>query len=183
MRVALYAGVSTKDKGQDYENQLQDLREFVGRKAADVWTLAGEYTDRFSAKNSDRFAFGQLFEDASRRKFDMVLFWSLDRFSREGVRETLQHLQKLDSYGVQWSATGRSTCAPWGSSRRPCWRFWRRSRSRKGSVYRRDHFNPVMGSPAVSYSSRNSISVTMSRFFSTGLRPPPERRVRSVDTF
>src|SRR5580698_3964121 len=33
------------------------------------------------------------------------------------------------------------------------------------SVVRRDHFKPVMGSPAVSYSSRNSISVTMSAFF------------------
>src|SRR5260370_39859995 len=33
------------------------------------------------------------------------------------------------------------------------------------SVVRRDHFSPVMGSPAVSYSSRNSISVTMSAVF------------------
>ena len=32
----------------------------------------------------------------------MVLFWSLDRFSREGVLETLQHLQKLTGYGVEW---------------------------------------------------------------------------------
>src|SRR5450432_799778 len=33
------------------------------------------------------------------------------------------------------------------------------------SVVRRDHLRPVMGSPAVSYSSRNSISVRMSVFF------------------
>jgi len=33
------------------------------------------------------------------------------------------------------------------------------------AVVRRDHFRPVMGSPAVSYSSRNSIRVTMSAFF------------------
>src|SRR5262249_16490834 len=102
MRIALYARVSTKDKGQDYENQLQDLREFVARKAGDGWILAKEYTDKVSAKTADRPAFTSLFEDASRRKFDLVLFWSLDRFSREGVLETLQHLQKLDSYGVQW---------------------------------------------------------------------------------
>jgi DNA invertase Pin-like site-specific DNA recombinase len=31
-----------------------------------------------------------------------VLFWSLDRFSREGVRETLNHLERLTSYGVNW---------------------------------------------------------------------------------
>jgi DNA invertase Pin-like site-specific DNA recombinase len=34
----------------------------------------------------------------------LVLFWSLDRFSREGVLETLQHLQKLTAYGVGWKS-------------------------------------------------------------------------------
>src|SRR5437867_11548010 len=33
------------------------------------------------------------------------------------------------------------------------------------AVVRRDHFTPVTGSPAVSYSSRNSIRVTMSAVF------------------
>jgi DNA invertase Pin-like site-specific DNA recombinase len=32
----------------------------------------------------------------------MVLFWSLDRFSREGVVETLQHLERLKANGVSW---------------------------------------------------------------------------------
>jgi DNA invertase Pin-like site-specific DNA recombinase len=45
-----------------------------------------------------------LFQDASRRKFDAVLFWSLDRFSREGVRETLNHLNVLGSYGVAYKS-------------------------------------------------------------------------------
>lgn len=38
----------------------------------------------------------------SQRKFDVVLFWSLDRFSREGVRETLKHLERLTRYGVNY---------------------------------------------------------------------------------
>jgi DNA invertase Pin-like site-specific DNA recombinase len=33
-------------------------------------------------------------------KVDLVVFWPLDRFSREGVLETLNHLQRLLSYGV-----------------------------------------------------------------------------------
>jgi hypothetical protein len=37
---------------------------------------------------------------ASRREFSLVLFWSLDRFSREGVFETLQYLRRLTAYGV-----------------------------------------------------------------------------------
>jgi DNA invertase Pin-like site-specific DNA recombinase len=94
--------VSTKDKGQDHENQLRELREFVARKASDGWVLAQEYVDRASGKTADRAAFQRVFEDASRRQFDLVLFWSLDRFSREGVLETLQHLQRLSSHGVEW---------------------------------------------------------------------------------
>jgi DNA invertase Pin-like site-specific DNA recombinase len=43
-----------------------------------------------------------MFQDASQRKFDVLLFWSLDRLSREGVLETLQHLQRLTSHGVAW---------------------------------------------------------------------------------
>jgi DNA invertase Pin-like site-specific DNA recombinase len=43
-----------------------------------------------------------MFQDASQRKFDVLLFWSLDRLSREGVLETLQHLQRLTGYGVAW---------------------------------------------------------------------------------
>ena len=102
MRIALYARVSTKDKGQDYENQLRELRDFLSRKASDGWVLANEFVDRASGKSSDRPAFRRLFDAASRKEFDIVLFWSLDRFSREGVLETLQHLQRLSSYSVEW---------------------------------------------------------------------------------
>jgi DNA invertase Pin-like site-specific DNA recombinase len=59
-----------------------------------------EYIDRATGKHSDREQFQRLFEDASQRKFDVVWFWSLDRFSREGVLETLHHLQRLAQYGV-----------------------------------------------------------------------------------
>lgn len=31
-----------------------------------------------------------------------LLFWNLDRFSREGSRKTLEYLTRLDSYGVKW---------------------------------------------------------------------------------
>src|SRR3982751_3363017 len=97
MRTALYARVSTRDKGQDTENQLAQLREFARSQG---WTIVGEYTDRVTGKHSDREQFQKLFQDASQRQFDTVLFWSLDRFSREGVLDTLNHLQRLSSYGL-----------------------------------------------------------------------------------
>lgn len=99
MQVALYGRVSTKDKGQDTENQLGQLREFCQRRG---WTIVHEYVDRKSAKNGDRDEFQKLFADAAQHKFDLVLFWSLDRFSREGVLETLQYLQRLTGYGINW---------------------------------------------------------------------------------
>ncbi|GAB3223627.1 hypothetical protein GCM10027346_02830 [Hymenobacter seoulensis] len=34
----------------------------------------------------------------------MVIFWALDRFSREGVVETLNYLQKLSFTGVQFKS-------------------------------------------------------------------------------
>jgi len=97
MKVALYARVSTKDKGQDTENQLEQLRKFA---ESQNWPIVREYVDKATGKRSDREQFQQMFEAASRREFDLVLFWSLDRFSREGVLETLNHLQRLQSYGV-----------------------------------------------------------------------------------
>src|SRR6185369_14017352 len=62
----------------------------------------GEYVDQASGKSANRPQFQRLFRDAAERRFDLVLFWSLDRFSREGVVETLQHLERLKSDGVQW---------------------------------------------------------------------------------
>jgi len=41
-----------------------------------------------------------MFEEVRLKQFDLVLFWVLGRFSREGILATLQYLQRLDSYGV-----------------------------------------------------------------------------------
>ena len=94
-RVAIYTRVST-DK-QDTENQAVQLREFASKQG---WKVVREYVDYESGAKADRAQFRQMFEDASRRKFDLVLFWALDRLSREGVLQTLQYLSRLDSYGI-----------------------------------------------------------------------------------
>jgi len=58
-------------------NQLIQLRDYCAK--AD-WSVYREYIDHVSGKSSDRQQFQQLFADASKHKFDVVLFWSLDRF-------------------------------------------------------------------------------------------------------
>jgi DNA invertase Pin-like site-specific DNA recombinase len=99
-RAAIYARVSTKDGRQDTENQLKQLRAFA---ATQGWTIAHEYVDRASGKRSDnREQFTRMYAAASRREFDIVLFWSLDRLSREGTVETLNHLSRLTGYGVNY---------------------------------------------------------------------------------
>jgi DNA invertase Pin-like site-specific DNA recombinase len=99
MRVAIYARVSTKDKGQEVDNQLRVLRKYCDQPG---WTITGEYIDHEKGSKEDRREFLSLFADASRRKFELVLFWALDRFTREGVLKTLQYLEKLTSYGVDY---------------------------------------------------------------------------------
>ena len=50
-----------------------------------------------------RFAqFRAMMTDASRRRFDVVVVWALDRFSREGVGETFDHIGRLSSHGLQF---------------------------------------------------------------------------------
>jgi DNA invertase Pin-like site-specific DNA recombinase len=93
----VYARVSTKDKGQDVENQLRQLRDFARRQE---WEIAYEYIDHITGSRSDRKQLQAMLLACSQRKADVVLFWSLDRFTREGAYETLRYLNLLTSYGV-----------------------------------------------------------------------------------
>jgi DNA invertase Pin-like site-specific DNA recombinase len=95
LKIALYVRCSTTR--QETKNQVTQLRTFAKKQG---WKIAHEYTDYESGGKPDRAGFKQLFADASQRRFDLVLFWALDRFSREGVLQTLTYLNRLESYGV-----------------------------------------------------------------------------------
>jgi DNA invertase Pin-like site-specific DNA recombinase len=98
MRCALYVRCSTED--QDVSNQLRQLREFASHQN---WQVVHEFSDAgVSGKTGDRPAFRAMFESASKRQFDVLIFWSLDRLTREGVLPTLQYLNRLTAYGVGW---------------------------------------------------------------------------------
>jgi DNA invertase Pin-like site-specific DNA recombinase len=97
MRTAIYARISTSNKGQDVDNQLQVLREYCRKMN---YEIINEYMDEVSGGTSERPAFKKLFADAAKRKFDLVLFWSLDRWTREGTRATIKYMETLESYGV-----------------------------------------------------------------------------------
>jgi DNA invertase Pin-like site-specific DNA recombinase len=99
VKIAIYARVSTMK--QDNENQLTQLREFAAKQD---WEVFNSYIDQESGSTSDRVEFQRMFADASMRRFDLVLFWALDRFSREGVLATLQSVNRLESYGVSYKS-------------------------------------------------------------------------------
>ena len=117
MRVAIYARVSTRDKGQDPENQVHQLRAFAEQHG----TLYKVFTEEVSGGKSDRAAFKQLLLEAYQKKFDLVVFWRLDRFSREGALPTLKYLKELRDHGVNYkSFTETLPRFPWA--------LWRRHR-------------------------------------------------------
>jgi len=98
MRIAIYARVST-DK-QDSDNQLIQLREFASKQG---WVVVAEYVDTVSGSGKkERPQFKRMMLAASQRQFDLLLFWKLDRLSREGTRKTLVYLTQLDSWNVAW---------------------------------------------------------------------------------
>jgi DNA invertase Pin-like site-specific DNA recombinase len=111
---AIYARVSTTDKGQDVENQLHQLREYCARCG---WKISKEYVDHVSGKTGERDAFKELFDDAARKQFDVVLVWALDRFTREGIFMMFTYLEKLKKQGVEFESYTEShfrTSGPFG---------------------------------------------------------------------
>ncbi|MBD2093652.1 recombinase family protein [Trichocoleus sp. FACHB-591] len=103
MKAALYLRVSTTDKGQETDNQLLQLQDFCARQG---WQICATYIDRDSGRKGkrERGDFSRMFDDAAKRRFDLLVFWSLDRFSREGIRKTIAYLQQLGNLGCRFKS-------------------------------------------------------------------------------
>ncbi len=112
MRVALYTRVSTRDKGQDVTNQVTKLKALCANHG---WEVVHDYQDLDSGSRAERPQFNQMLKDAAQGEFKLLLFWALDRFSREGTLATLKHLELLEHYGVSW----KSLTEPWIDSAGP----------------------------------------------------------------
>ena len=98
-RAALYARVSTTN-GQDPENQLLALREVAERQG---WTIVTEYVDNgiSGAKGREqRPEFDRLWKDASRRRFDLVMAWSIDRIGRS-TKDVANFMADMEALGVE----------------------------------------------------------------------------------
>lgn len=94
-KCAIYTRVSKEE--QNPKNQLNQLKSYCSQQNYKVVNI---YIDKMSGRVTDRPQFQQMLHDARLRKFDVVLVWSLDRFSREGIRNNLNYLERLKQYGV-----------------------------------------------------------------------------------
>jgi DNA invertase Pin-like site-specific DNA recombinase len=96
-RVAIYVRVST-DK-QTVENQVAALRQIAERRG---WQVVEQYSDAgiSGAKGRDgRPGLDQMLKDASRRKFDVIMAWAIDRVGRSLI-DLLGTIQTLEACGV-----------------------------------------------------------------------------------
>src|SRR5712692_8339953 len=100
MKAAIYARVSTVD--QEPENQLAELRRYVEARG---WT-AVEYVDKgVSGAKDRRPALDRLIADATRRKFDVLVVWRLDRLGRN-LKHLITLLDDLQAIGVAFVSLG-----------------------------------------------------------------------------
>ena len=96
-RAALYVRVSTDQ--QTVENQVQELRQVAERRG---WEVVEVYKDAgiSGAKGRDqRPGLDAMLKDASRRKFDVIMAWAIDRLGRSLI-DLLRTIEHLNGVGV-----------------------------------------------------------------------------------
>lgn len=99
-RVLIYGRVSTAGD-QDVQNQISQLRGYAGSQG---WQVVDVVVDVASGSKgaTERTGLGKVLTLAHQKQFDVLLFWSLDRLSREGSRKTIAYLTQLESFGVDF---------------------------------------------------------------------------------
>src|SRR2546426_8221427 len=94
MKAAIYARVST-DR-QESMNQIAELREYAARQG---WEIVREYVDEDVRGKDRKPQLEALLEAAHQRRFDVAVFWALDRLTRAGVKDAIDILHRLGSPG------------------------------------------------------------------------------------
>lgn len=96
-KVAIYARVSTD--GQTTDNQLLELKKVLSKSG---WELVDIYSDEGisgSKGRNKRPELDRMLKDAVRRKFDVVMAWSVDRLGRS-LQDLLHLLSELHSMKI-----------------------------------------------------------------------------------
>jgi len=100
MKIAIYTRVSTEDQakeGYSLEVQREYLESFAKREGFKVFKVYQD--DGISGCTLNRSALKALLNDAKERKFDLVLVYKIDRFSRD-LKNLLNLVDELSSCGI-----------------------------------------------------------------------------------
>jgi DNA invertase Pin-like site-specific DNA recombinase len=88
-----------RKKGATTQNQERELREIAERMG---WTVVEVYKDQGVSRakgRNGRPAFDALCKDAARRRFDMIMAWSVDRLGRS-LQDLVASLSELHALGI-----------------------------------------------------------------------------------
>ena len=94
---ALYVRVSTD--AQTVENQIRELRQVAKRRGWDVVEVYSDAGISGAKGRKGRPGLDTMLKDASRRKFDVILAWAIDRLGRS-LSDLLDTIQHLEACGV-----------------------------------------------------------------------------------
>ncbi len=97
MKAGIYARVST-DR-QESLNQIAELRDYCARQG---WDIVREYVDEDVRGKDRKPQLEALLLDAHQRRFDVTIFWALDRLTRAGVKDAIDILYRLTASGVDF---------------------------------------------------------------------------------
>jgi DNA invertase Pin-like site-specific DNA recombinase len=98
MKAVLYLRVSTKD--QNTGNQERELRAAAARMGHEVIDVYEDFGISGAKSRDKRPAFDRLHKDIARRKFDLVMAWSVDRLGRS-LQDLVGFLEDLRGTGVE----------------------------------------------------------------------------------
>src|SRR6188474_3333398 len=96
-RAAIYLRVSTID--QTTANQERGLREIAGRVGYDIVKVYKDHGISGAKGREKRPAFDALCRDATKRQFDVVMAWSVDRLGRS-LQDLIGFLSELHFLGI-----------------------------------------------------------------------------------
>lgn len=110
IKAALYTRVSTEDQareGYSLDVQRDYLIDFAKREGWQNQFIDGKskiyQDDGYSGYSLDRPAMNQLLQDARAKKFDLVLVYKIDRFSRR-LRDILNVIDEFETLGIQFKS-------------------------------------------------------------------------------
>src|SRR4029450_6836539 len=96
-RAVLYLRVSTVD--QTTANQERELREIAGRSSLEIVKVYRDHGISGAKGRDKRPGFDALCRDATKRQFDVIMAWSVDRLGRS-LQDLVGFLSELHALGI-----------------------------------------------------------------------------------